>query len=93
MAYAVTNPPFLITMGPIARAANRPKIWSYSSVDQATDVDATGYFTNGDDLGLNVGDIMIVIDNDTSTIVTLHRVITVTAGGAATVSTTGLTVT
>lgn len=93
MAYSTSNPPNLISMGPIARGANRPKIWEYSSTDPATDVDAVGYFTDGDALGLNVGDLMIVLDSDTSTTMTLHRVITVTAGGAATVSTTGLTVT
>jgi lipid-binding SYLF domain-containing protein len=93
MAYSVSNPPNLISMGPIASAANRPKIWSYSSVDAATTVDDSGYFTNGSDLGMNVGDLVIVLDNDTSTTMTLHRVTAVTAGGAATVSTTGLTVT
>lgn len=93
MAYSVSNPPNLISMGPIARAANRPKIWEYSSTDPATDVDAADYFSNGDALGMNVGDLVIVIDSDTSTTVTLHRVTAVTAGGAATVSTNGLTVT
>lgn len=93
MSYSTSNPPYLLTMGPIARAANRPKMWAYSSTDQATDVDAADYFTNGDALGMNVGDIMIVLDSDTATTMTLHRVTAVTAGGAATVSTTGLTVT
>ena len=93
MAYSTSNPPNLITMGPIARAANRPKLWSYSSTDPATTVDDADYFSNGDALGMNVGDLVIVLDSDTSTTMTLHRVTAVTALGAATVSTTGLTVT
>lgn len=90
MAYATSNPPALQVQ---AIAQTNLRIWSYSSTDVATDVDAVGYFTNGDALGLKVGDIMFVIDTDAPTVVTIHRVITVTAGGAATVSTTGLTVT
>lgn len=92
MAYAVTNQPYLIAM-PIACAANRPKLWCYSSTDVATDVDASGYFTDGDALGMKVGDVVIVLDSDTSTTMTIHRVTVVTAGGAATVSTNGLTIT
>jgi hypothetical protein len=92
MAYAVTNPPELIVQG-ITTGTNKVSIWKYSSVDVATLVDDVGYFTNGNKLGMRVGDLVIVLDNDTSTTMTLHRVITSTAGGAVTVSTTGLTVT
>lgn len=92
MAYSASAPPSLISLGPIARAANRPKMWSYVSTDPAGTVDDSGYFTNGDALGMNVGDIVIVLDSDTSTTMTWHRVTVVTAGGAATVSA-GLVVT
>lgn len=85
MAYDTANPPMLMS-GPLTGAG---KVWSYRSTDVATDVDASGYFTNGDALGMEVGDIMYVTDTDTSTTTTIHRVTTVTAGGAATVSTTG----
>lgn len=85
MAYDTANPPMLVS-GPLTGAG---KVWSYRSTDVATDVDASGYFTNGDALGMEVGDIMYVTDTDTSTTTTIHRVTTVTAGGAATVSTTG----
>ena len=85
MAYDTANPPMLMS-SPLTGAG---KVWSYRSTDVATDVDATGYFTNGDDLGMEVGDIMYVCDTDTSTTTTIHRVTTVTAGGAATVSATG----
>ncbi len=91
MAYATSNPPVLQVQ---SIAQTNLRIWAYSSTDVATDVDASGYFTNGDALGLKIGDIMFVVDTDTGpNTVTIHRVITVTAGGAATVSTTGLTVT
>ena len=89
MAYAVTLPPALI-VAPIAGAG---RLWLYRSLDVATDVDAVGYFTNGDELGMKVGDIVIVTDTDAPNVTTLHRVITATAGGAVTVSTTGLTIT
>jgi len=90
MAYAVTNPPGLKSASPLTGAG---QTWFYRSTDVATDVDASGYFTNGDALGMKVGDIVEVFDTDTNDVMTLHRVTAVTAGGAATVSGTGLTVT
>lgn len=90
MSYSTSNPPALMGMGPLTGAG---KWWSYRSTDVATDVDAADYFSDGDALGMEVGDIVVVCDTDTSTTVTLHRVTAVTAGGAATVSTTGLTIT
>lgn len=89
MSYATTNPPAIMS-GPLTGAG---KHWSYRSTDVATDVDASGYFTNGDALGMKVGDIVWVFDTDTNDVMTIHRVTAVTAGGAATVSTTGLSVT
>lgn len=90
MAYSTSTPPALISLGPLTGAG---RIWSYRTTDAATTVDDADYFTNGDALGMRVGDILISCDTDTSTTTTLHRVTVVTAGGAATVSTTGLTVT
>lgn len=90
MAYAVTNPPGLKSSAPLTGPG---QTWFYRSTDVATDVDAVGYFTNGYDLGMRVGDIVEVFDTDTNNVLTLHRVITATAGGAVTVSTTGLTIT
>jgi len=90
MAYAASNPPALISPMPLTGAG---RTWSYRSTDPATTVDDTDYFTNGDALGMKVGDIVQVCDTDTSTTMTLHRVTVVTSGGAATVSGTGLTIT
>lgn len=89
MSYSTSNPPAVMS-GPLTGPG---KQWSYRSTDVATDVDASGYFTNGDALGMKVGDIVWVFDTDTNDVMTIHRVTAVTAGGAATVSTTGLTVT
>lgn len=85
MSYSTSNPPMLSPAGPLTGPG---KMWVYRSTDTATDVDASGYFTNGDALGLEVGDIMQVTDTDDNS-TTLHRVTVVTANGAATVSTNG----
>lgn len=81
MAYDVANPPTKMAQN-IAGIT----LWSYISTDVSTDVDAAGYFTNGDDLGMKVGDIVHVIESDNSYAHTVHSVTAVTDGGAATVS-------
>lgn len=81
MSYATTNPPALISQ----RVGGSGAIWSYSSADAVADVDEAGYFTNGDDLGMQVGDTVIVFDTETP-LMTPCWVSAVTAGGAATVT-------
>ena len=72
MAYATSNPPKLISQ-PIGGGAG--KVWVYSSTDAAATVDAANYFTDGGSLGMSVGDLVFVIDNDASPIITtLHQV-------------------
>lgn len=83
MAYATTNPPKLLVP---SMGSGQPSLWVYTSTDVHTDVDATGYFTNGSDLGLKVGDIMFVSKSSATIGTTLHYVQTVTAGGAATIA-------
>lgn len=90
MAYSTSNPPALKSPSPLTGAG---QTWAYRSTDVATDVDATGYFTNGQALGMKVGDIVEVTDTDTSTTMTLHRVTVLESDGSVTVSTTGLTIT
>ena len=58
----------------VPRLGSGPAMWIYSSEDAHTDVDATGYFLDGDDRGLVLNDIMCVIDTSTATI-TWHRVL------------------
>ncbi len=86
MAYSTSNPPVCIS-GPLTSGTNQPKLWYYASTDAATAVDADGYITNASDLGMTVGDIVLVIDTDASPVViTAHRVTSVTAGGAGDLS-------
>lgn len=82
MAYVATNPPQCL----VPRMGGGIALWAYNSTDVHTDVDATDYFTNGSDLGLKVGDHMIVGKTSATIGSTLHYVTTVTAGGAATIS-------
>lgn len=81
MSYSAANPPKCI--GP---EMGGPHLWIYSSTDVHTDVDAADYFANGNDLGMRVGDVVIVVKTSATIGATLHVVITSTAGGAATVS-------
>ena len=72
MAYATTNPPVKVSQGPLAGfGANEPggtntipAMWVYSSADPIATVQGAGYFTNGLTLGMRVGDIVFVIDNN-----------------------------
>ena len=82
MAYAVTLPPTMVGQ----RVGGGGALWTYLSADVSTDVDASGYFTDGDARGMKVGDIVFVVETDNSYLQTTHVVTVVTAGGAATVS-------
>lgn len=70
MAYATTNPPALWMA---SFNNNLPKAWVYSSADAAATVDASGYFTNGYDLGMRDGDLIYVYATGTK-IWTAHTV-------------------
>lgn len=82
MAYSTSVPPVCIA----PRMGDGPALWIYNSTDVHTDVDASDYFSNGDALGLKVGDHMLVGKTSATIGSTLHYVQTVTAGGAATVA-------
>lgn len=82
MAYVATNPPNRVWQ---TLAGNSG--WFYRSTDQASDVDAVDYFSNGDDLGMQIGDVMYIIDSDNVNLLVMASVTVVTAGGAATVVT------
>lgn len=81
MAYDVANSPKLVVAG----VGAGPGIWIYSDTDAHTDVDADDYFSNGDLLGMKVGDVVLVHDTDTGT-GTLHFVRTQVTAGAASVT-------
>jgi hypothetical protein len=85
MAYSTSNPPKLL-VGRFAGAG--VSLWTYTHTDAAADVDAADYFSNGDALGMKVGDFILGYDS-TTPLCHIWAVITVTAGGAATVCGTG----
>ena len=76
MAYVVTNPPQLV-MGTVGGTGSQ--VWSYISTDVSTDVDASGYITDGGKRGMRVGDMVIVRDSDTGPVTTVHTVVSVSA--------------
>ena len=83
MAYVEgTNRPVCI----VPATGSSPALWVYKhATDPHTDIDASGYFTDGAKFGLKADDIMIVIDVDTATC-TIHLVENATTINAATLS-------
>lgn len=65
--------------------AGTSKTFRYLSTDAHTAVDDTGYFADGRDRGMKVGDKVEAIKTDTN-VITNHIVTTVAANGAVTVS-------
>lgn len=77
--YSTSAPPLLLVPS-FDNTANSNAIWTYIQTDTAAVVDASGYITNGGDLGMKVGDIVLVTDSDASPVtITAHRVVTVSA--------------
>lgn len=81
MAYSTDNPPKLLQ-----GSLGEEKLWLYASTDVHTDVDATDYFSNGADLGMEVNDVVIVVKTTATIGATLHVVTNVDSDGNATVS-------
>ena len=63
----------------------RGSLWHYTSADAIATVNTSGYISNGDAMGLKVGDTVIVRDTNVPT-TSLCTVIDVTAGGQADLS-------
>lgn len=72
MAYATTNPPSLISQA----VSGGRKVWLYASTDTATAVRVSGYITNGYQLGMRAGDIVLMIDTDASPIAASWMIVT-----------------
>lgn len=70
----------------VPRIGGGPAIWMYTSADVHTDVDAADYFSDGDDMGMAVNDVVIVVKTTATIGATVHVVTAVTTGGAATVA-------
>lgn len=62
MAYSTSNPPRLLSQ---SVGAGSGAVWYYASADAQTAVRVAGYVTNGYDLGIRAGDIMLMVDTGT----------------------------
>jgi len=82
MAYSTSTAPGLIAQ---KNGSNGRAVWSYVSEDSIAVVGVAGYFSNGDDLGMKVGDV-IYVTNSTTGGTTMSFVSAVTTGGAASIS-------
>lgn len=82
MAYATTNPPVLLmdTVGGTFR------LWVYKSTDAASAVRVSGYFTDGWDLGMRAGDLVMVVDTDASPIASQIMIVTSATSSAVDLS-------
>lgn len=83
--YTTSIPPVLVTQA--ITYSGGPRMWVYTTADAATTVDGSGYFSNGGNLGMRVGDFVLVYSTGDGTLTT-YRVVTVssTAPGAVDLS-------
>lgn len=81
MAYSTDNPPSLDTQSIAGH-----KTWVYESADADGTVMGADYFSNGDALGMEVNDLIKIVDT-TTPLVSFAFVTAVTSGGAATAGT------
>ena len=79
MAYSTSNPPQLL----VPSIGATPALWAYKSTNLSTDTIASGFYSNGSNLGMKVADIVLVV-NSTSGIPYVTAVSSVTASSAAT---------
>lgn len=79
MAYATSNPP-----ARIGGNFGGNSVWYYNDGDAIATILGADYFSDGDDLGMTVGDIVLCYSSGDTVPYTL-AVTAVTAGGAATV--------
>lgn len=81
MAYSTSTAPGCIAQ---KNGSNGGDLWLYKSTDSLGTVAVADYFSNGFDLGLEVGDQVIVI-NTTTGASSIHPVTVVTTDGAASI--------
>jgi hypothetical protein len=60
MAYSTSSPPIKVSEG-----IDSVNLWLYQSADAAATVKAANYITNAKDLGMKVGDGIIILDTNT----------------------------
>lgn len=81
MAYSESAPPTMIAE-PIGGGLG---VWVYSTTDSGEAVGAAGYFTNGGGLGMEVGQVVVVVNTAVS-FASAHYVSAISAAGAATIA-------
>ena len=59
MAYSTSNPPRLQSQALVGG-----RVWYYTSADATATVDGSGYFTDGYELGMRDGDLLIHYDSN-----------------------------
>lgn len=84
MAYAPSNPPLLVAP---SRDGNGPALWAYSSADPLNIVTQSGYFANASNIGMMLGDFVLVSETDNGyapVVLAVSSIISgaATAGGA-----------
>jgi hypothetical protein len=62
MAYATSNPPFLLIQG----VGGKLRLWGYVSADAEAAFDDTDYVTNAKALGMVTGDVVLILDTTNS---------------------------
>ena len=82
MTYATSNHPRCAIIG----VGGGISLWIYDDADAATTVRVSGYITNGDALGMKVGDLVLQGDSVGGTVAHMYTVVSVTAGGSADLS-------
>jgi hypothetical protein len=80
MAYASSNPPFVILSVPKPTGGTF-NIWAYVSADAKATVSGANYFTDALERGMNVGDLVFVSDTATP-LISSHGVEEVSSNGA-----------
>ena len=62
MAYSTSNPPQILAP---ALGSKGPQIWSYEDTDVDSAINAGDYFSNGLELGMQIGDMLYHYDTTT----------------------------
>lgn len=82
MAYATSAPPRLLAS---AKDGSTPRLWIYQSTDPSVTVAGTSYITDGENLGMRLGDAVIVQDTNNAYASVMHTVSAISSG-AVTIS-------
>jgi hypothetical protein len=71
MAYSSTNPPQLISQT-FGDQGGQPRVWSYGSTDPVATVAGADYVSNGQALGMHLGDVVYSLDTTNAVVAHLH---------------------